>query len=702
MSNRSTAKPSPATREFPESIPGLALAREDIDNECLSPASDGTISPEMLSLLEATSYGFWRWDIHTGELSVQGIHGASSVADWSERVHPGDREAFSSYLDRDWQNADETSTINYRFDVLADGNFVPVRHISATHRSDRLKYVVSFVIADSDEQDDQNTEAHHLIEITKNWVQRAGWHSFINQIRRLIDADALMLVELDSSQQLSKMVAQSVSESCNLIYSSSEIPDFLSQVPALSSIETAPSLFECPISDSFTPIDRIIGQIVSDRKAGSTAVLIAGYSGSHPASGSSTKSILSLVASLVSTQVHYDKEVASRKEIESMLRQSQKLTSVGRLATGIAHDFNNLLTVIQGHTSLLEMSVEKTGDHKSIESLELIQSASQQAVELSKQLLFFSRQQSVNLERCELNTVVSDFVKMMRRMVEETIDIEVKLGSRIGPIEADRSMLGQVMMNLIVNARDSMPDGGKITIQTSNYQIGEPQGSIEAGDYAVMKITDTGSGIPTDKLPKIFDPFFTTKEKGKGTGLGLANVAAIIREHGGQIDVSSTPGVGTTFELLLPTTTKRAAAKPVKVEATNEEESIRGATVLLVEDESAVRKLVRKLLEMHGCTVIEAPSGKQALDLWPKIAKDISVVVTDVVMPEGVSGWDLAKELHETHPDLGILLTSGYNERPEDHGLGGESQIAFLQKPYESKHLKHTLFQLINQAKIEG
>ena len=545
-------------------------------------------------------------------------------------------------------------------------------------------------------------QAGKLVEIAENWINRAGWHSFVNQVRNALDAEAFLLVELVAGEGPKRVVAQSLSEACSIQYPSVEIPDFLLANELLSQAIPKKIRFNEAMDKTFLAFRHLHGRILCDRKGKPIAALAVGFHDEDVADDPSFEAIVSLVASLVATQVDFDREVASRKEIESMLRQSQKLTSVGRLATGIAHDFNNLLTVIQGHTSLLEMIVEDAGNEKAMESLGLIRSASLQAVELSKQLLLFSRQQSVNLERCELNQVVSEFVKMMRRMVEETIDLDIKFGAGLDQIEADRSMLGQVIMNLIVNARDAMPDGGRITIETSVHSLSAEDSSMAPGNYACLSIRDNGSGIPAEKLPKIFDPFFTTKEKGKGTGLGLANVAAIIREHGGQIDVSSEVDVGTTFEILLPMVMGRVAAPTPEKENTNDQESLKGSTILLVEDEDAVRKLVRKLLEMLGCEVIEAASGRQALDLWPEISEKVSLVVTDIVMPEGVSGWDLARELHSTHSELGILLTSGYNERPEDHGLGDEKQIAFLQKPYEAKMLKRTLYQLLMGEPVQS
>ena len=538
-------------------------------------------------------------------------------------------------------------------------------------------------------------KAGKIVEIAEKWTNRAGWQSFVNHIRKSLEAEAFLLVELVAGEGPKRIVAQSFSNACRIQYPAVGIPDYLLSNELLSQAIPKKDRFDETMDKTFPAFRHLHGRILCDCAGKPIAALAFGFQDEDLANDPSFDTIVGLVASLVATQVDFEREVASREEIESMLRQSQKLTSVGRLATGIAHDFNNLLTVIQGHTSLLERIVEEAGNEKAMESLGLIRSASLQAVELSKQLLLFSRQQCVNLETCDLNQVVSEFVKMMRRMVEETINLDIKLGVGLDQIKADRSMLGQVMMNLILNARDAMSDGGRITIETSVRSLSPAEDRIGPGDYACLSIRDNGSGIPPEKLPKIFDPFFTTKEREKGTGLGLSNVAAIIREHGGQVDVSSEVDAGTTFEIFLPMVVGRIATPAPEKYDTKDEKSLKGITILLVEDENGVRKLVRKLLEMLGSEVIEAKSGRQALDLWPEISEKVSLVVTDIVMPEGVSGWDLARELHSTRPKLGILLTSGYNERPEDQGLGDEEQIAFLQKPYEAKTLKHTLNQLL-------
>lgn len=406
---------------------------------------------------------------------------------------------------------------------------------------------------------------------------------------------------------------------------------------------------------------------------------------------------LVLTTTLVAREARLVQETERRISAEEMFYHSRKLNCTGQLAGGIAHDFNNLLTVIQGHTGFVEMAARSWNDPRVIESIELIQNATSQSVGLVKQLLLFSRDQKASFETLDLNIVVGDSSKMIRRMVEETIGIRLELDHEADWIRADKGILSQILMNLVVNAREAMPKGGEIVIETAHRP---PDGDSHHRPCVMLTISDTGCGILKSELARVFDPFYTTKPK--GTGLGLANVAGLVRQHSGVIDISSEPGRGTKVEILFPAVKTSAAdrTKPSPPESiANEKRSIRGSRVFPVEDESAVRKLVKKLLEMQGCTVIEASSGKQALEIWPEVCDEVSVVVSDIIMPEGVSGWDLAKQLYQQRPELGILLTGGYNEKPEDHGLGNTPNIAFLQKPYEATKLQNNLFDLIQERK---
>lgn len=406
-----------------------------------------------------------------------------------------------------------------------------------------------------------------------------------------------------------------------------------------------------------------------------------------------------VIASLVVNETTKELALEAVKRSERMLQQSQRLANMGQLTTGVAHDFNNLLTVIQGHLAMIEN--EYPEDQNLHDSIERVTSATNRAVELSRQLLSFGKEQETVFQPCDLNDTIRRFERLIARMLEENIEVSFDLAEDVGMIEADPGLLTQILMNLVVNARDAMPDGGEIFISTSCLVSEESGTESLSRNHVSLKVRDTGGGIPKEDLTRIFEPFFSTKEKNKGTGLGLANVASIMRQHQGRIDVTSDPGKGTEFELIFPQKSPHVPSAEVKEEKQDSKQtlfkgqnSFRGIHVLLVEDEKSVRKLVRKLLEMIGCTVTESPSGKDALERWPSLSNQISLVVSDVMMPGGVSGWELARQIHKSHPDLGILLTSGYSERPEDHGLEGVSEVSFLQKPYDIGKLKEELLTL--------
>lgn len=522
-----------------------------------------------------------------------------------------------------------------------------------------------------------------------------------------LDATFVLLVGLDEEHRISYVIDHAYNEE-------ETTKEEIRLLPAALNKEVGPERyrFDAPalsgeISESRIAASHFLGRTITNGEDSTAALFVGFLESPSPQILSVAGSLLSFSSCIAALRLELHRENEKRKIIEDQLRRAQKLSNVGKLASGIAHDFNNLLTVIQGHAALLELQVGESErlDEKSLESLGLIISASQQAVDLTKQLLLFGHNQPTKLEVCDLNSVVTNFVKMIRRMVEESIEIEVLTDDSIGSVKADKSMIGQILMNLIINARDAIHDGGHIKVKTSSVRVerGDAR-SVPAGQYVGLTVTDDGVGMSPRLQDKIFDPFYSTKGKGKGTGLGLANVASIVSDHNGHIDVTSKRGKGTTFEILIPAVVSNSSPSPSsKSKQESREELGKGrlanCKVLLVEDESAVRKLVRKLLEMLGCQVIEAASGKQALELWPSVSDSVSVVITDVVMPEGVSGWDLAKELHGRDPDLGILLTSGYNERPEDHGLADEASIAFLQKPYEASNLEKTLTRLLELKK---
>ena len=374
--------------------------------------------------------------------------------------------------------------------------------------------------------------------------------------------------------------------------------------------------------------------------------------------------------------------IEALQNTEKQLVQSQKLEAVGRLAGGISHDFNNLLTVILGYTDISKRNL-KEGDPL-LRNLDEIGKASERAASLTRQLLAFSRKQVMQPKVFDVNTVVNDLKKMLRRMIGEDVELLVSAQADLGNIKADPVQLEQVIMNLVVNARDAMPRGGKLSIETSNVYLDESYArdhvTVEPGEYVMLAISDTGCGMNEETRQHIFEPFFTTKESGKGTGLGLSMVYGIVKQSGGNIWVYSEEGRGTTFKIYFPRVT--AAAEEYK-RSNGVIEAPKGCeTILLVEDAALVRTLAREVLETAGYCVLEAASAEAALKVCESInGTRIDLLLTDVVMP-GMSGNDMSKILLAKHPNMPVLYMSGYtDEAIVQHGVL-EAGINFLQKPF--------------------
>ena len=378
-------------------------------------------------------------------------------------------------------------------------------------------------------------------------------------------------------------------------------------------------------------------------------------------------------------------DITERHQLEEKFRQSQKMEAFGQLAGGVAHDFNNMLTVIFGNTELLQLG-QVSPQQKYL--LEEIAKASERASNLTQQLLTFSRQQPLRFQSLDLNEVVVGMVKMLRRLIPEMVMIQTRLLPESMLIQADRGMVEQVLLNLAVNARDAMTNGGEITLTLKAMKIletDEEKSPSRPGDFIRLSVQDTGSGIAPEHVKRIFEPFFTTKDIGKGTGLGLATVYGVVEQHHGWIDVETQLRVGTTFHVYFPQ--KLDAAVAPAVAAVKEKRSGYGETILLVEDEMALRKLTAQALRMFGYQVIEAGSGAEALLLWPDHAANVDLLLTDVVMPERVSGGQLADQLLATKPTLRVIYMSGYPGEVFGRGLDLRDGTNFLPKPYTATKL---------------
>jgi PAS domain S-box-containing protein len=373
-------------------------------------------------------------------------------------------------------------------------------------------------------------------------------------------------------------------------------------------------------------------------------------------------------------------DVTDRRALENQFRQAQKMEAVGRLAGGVAHDFNNLLMVVSGYTEVLLEQIEQ--DDPMLVKIQAIQQAADRATTLTRQLLAFSRKQLLELKVVDVNSIVADMDRLLRPLIGENIELTTKLSPNVGHTRADAGQLEQVIMNLVVNAKDAMPGGGKILIQTAEA---DPESArrehslIQPGSYILLSVTDTGAGMDTETQSRIFEPFFTTKEKGKGTGLGLSTVYGIVKQSGGYIFAQSEPGHGATFRIYLPRVTDPAEQSN---QAKHAQMPIGGSeTVLLVEDEESVRELVRETLRSKGYRVIEADDGIAGLKTSEACQDPIDILITDVVMP-GMSGRELAQRVAASRPQIKVLYLSGYTEDAIIHEGVLEPGTAFLQKPF--------------------
>jgi len=398
--------------------------------------------------------------------------------------------------------------------------------------------------------------------------------------------------------------------------------------------------------------------------------------------------------------VGFATDITEQHQLEDQFRQSQQMESMGRLAGGIAHDFNNMLTAIGGYTALaLEHARSGSALHGDLEE---IRKATDRAAMLTRQLLAFSRKQVLMPELLNLNGVVLELESMLRPLIGEDVELTTQLDPALGPIEADPGQLHQVVMNLVVNARDAMPDGGAITIATANSEVGENDDAIEPGRYVTLTVRDNGEGIDEPTLRQIFEPFFTTKDAGKGTGLGLATVYGIVKQSGGYVAVDSELGIGSAFTIYLrradgvvqqivepePAPAPAAAAPATTLAAAS-------TRVLVVEDEEVIRGLVDQVLRGEGYEVLLAADGDEAIALAGR--NRVDVLLTDLTMP-GIGGHDLADRLRAGAPELKVMFMSGFAEGNDFSTTALPPATAFLEKPFTFTMLSERMRDLVAQS----
>lgn len=396
----------------------------------------------------------------------------------------------------------------------------------------------------------------------------------------------------------------------------------------------------------------------------------------------------------------YVEDITERLSLESQLRQSQKMESIGQLAAGVAHDFNNMLTIIQGHTGMLMTRPNMPA--QALDSAQAVFFASERAASLTRQLLMFSRKNVMQPKHLDLRDVVANMSKMLHRLLGETVNLDFIPPAELPLVEGDTGMMEQIIMNLCVNARDAMERGGTLTVALSEIEIAEDfvqsHPEARAGRHVCLRVSDTGCGMDTYLISRIFEPFFTTKEVGKGTGLGLATVYGIVKQHNGWVEVTSQPNHGTTFNVFLP-----ASDQTVKstTEDTAPNTPIVGGdeTVLVVEDEPVLREMAQMLLEESGYRVLMASNGKEALEIWERHQNKIDLLFTDMVMPAGVSGMELANKLIAQNQQLRVVFASGYTvDDISTDFLTRNNNARFLQKPYTRVSLARAVREALDGA----
>jgi CheY-like chemotaxis protein len=684
---------------------GEVLAAHLADTEPLLTASGRGLVEEILDLHTGGAFSFWSWTPASDSLSTYGGLQGDSLKDWMMRIHPRDQAAFSRFLDQDWEPAPPYVSIDYRFNANRQGDWIRVRHTGGQVTKGGETMISGMVEIISpplrsrtllERMESEMIEGESRLQDFLNGAIALNGspdaEALLELLRKDLKADTVTLVRIDSRLHVTGMSTPGGGSNAFRV---GDLGGALRQSLASPDGAHSGEVFEIDLDATRSECPWVAATAVKMPNGNIVAVLCAGFRTSRGRSGARRfHCLLSLASNFTASRIWREQEESHRRDLLSQLRQAQRLSNIGRLTGGIARDLNHQLALLQDHVHLLDEAFAARDWEAGSEPLDRMRRESRQAAKSSQRLLQFGGRKAPDLKSCDLNRLVERFVAMMRRVLEENIVIHLDLDPAIASVRADEPMLREMLMNLLVMVRDAMTSGGAVTIETRSESRAAGGENTVPLSFVCLTLSDDGANTFAAPLPDLLESPDPAGIDLTGSGSGLYHVASIIADHGGRVEVCGKSESGPRLHLLFPADEARpdqARSDSMGYRPPGENPRLRGETILLVEDETAVRKLVKKLLEVLGCKVIEAASGREALDLWPGIRDQVSLVVSDIVMPDGVSGWDLARELHQRHPDLGILLTSGYSDLPEDHGLGGISQIGFLQKPYGVNTLREQL-----------
>ncbi len=576
-----------------------------------------------------------------------------NVAFWQDHLHPADRDTAIKYCASCAQRG-KAHDFEYRM-IAADGREVWVHDFVSVVMDNGIPVTLRGVMVDVTDRKNAEAELRKREDRFRLLIENAS------DIVTVINAEGIIRFQ---SPSVTRILGYQPEEMVNRSAFDFLHPDDLSRVTsALKSAFANPGL---PVS-------------VEYRKHHSDGTWRYLQSVGRSIAGESPEGFLILNS----------RDISETRKLEEQFRQSQKMEAIGQLAGGVAHDLNNILTVVH-----MQLDMLKHGDPLTpiqADSVLDIEKASRRAADLTRQLLMFSRRQAAMKHDLDLNAVVTNITKMLQRILGEDVAMHISYAPQPLPVHADSGMLDQILLNLAVNSRDAMPAGGKIVIETSVAEFDEfatsQKPNARIGRFACLSVSDTGKGIPPEVLPRIFEPFFTTKDIGKGTGLGLATVFGIVQQHNGWINAYSEIGKGTVFRMYLPL---QKEAEEVVAETTFVAKG-GNETILLVEDEQSLRVLVRNVLTRLGYRVLEATTGLTAVEVWKEHRHDIKLLLTDLVMPDGMTGKQLAEVLVHENPNLKVIYTSGYSRDIAGQGFPLQDGVNFLSKPFQAAKLGQTV-----------